>query len=169
MAPTYDLALRWINFLLLVFLLYKYGRGPIAAFIHKKQDEIAESISRLEEKKGVLREECQTARRKLEASRSRLAEVHERILRQGEVQKASLIATAERESELLIENTRRKVAGQVIQARKQLQAEVIDAAIGIAVERLPEVIGPQDLRLQEDRFVAAISTGNMAQAAADRR
>jgi len=155
--PTYDLVLRWVNFLLLGFILYKYGRGPIASFVQKKQDEISESISQLEEKKVALVEECETARQKLDASRERLTGVHERIMRQGEKQKAALIAAAEMESELLIENTRRKISGQVLQARKEIQAEIIDAAIGIAMERLPELIGPQDLQRQEERFVTAIS------------
>jgi len=155
--PTYDLVLRWVNFLLLGFILYKYGRGPIASFVQKKQDEISESISQLEEKKVALVEECETARQKLDASRERLTGVHERIMRQGEKQKTALIAAAEMESELLIENTRRKISGQVLQARKEIQAEIIDAAIGIAMERLPELIGPQDLQRQEERFVTAIS------------
>jgi F-type H+-transporting ATPase subunit b len=155
--PTYDLVLRWFNFLLLVFLLFRYGRAPIKAFIRKKRTEVSQAISELEEKKASLLKDCEAAKQLLAASKDRLTEVHERIVRRGEKHKADLIAAAKRESEFLIESAQRRIAGQVLQARKQIQAEIIDEAVAIAFERLPEIVEPQDLLRQEKRFLDAVS------------
>ena len=38
--PTYDLVMRWVNFLILVIIIVKYMRKPLGDFIAGKQREV---------------------------------------------------------------------------------------------------------------------------------
>ena len=55
--PIFDLAMRWINFLILAFLIIKFSRVPIKKFLAGKKQDIADEIGGLEaEKEEILRQ-----------------------------------------------------------------------------------------------------------------
>ena len=49
--PTYDLVMRWLNFVILALVLIKFARRPLADFLTGKKEEIARDIQRMEEEK----------------------------------------------------------------------------------------------------------------------
>ena len=46
--PMFDLVMRWVNFLILAFLLIKFSRAPIKKFLADKKQTIADEIGNLE-------------------------------------------------------------------------------------------------------------------------
>ena len=42
--PVYDVAMRWVNFLILVAVIVKYGREPIKEFLKQKKEETMAQI-----------------------------------------------------------------------------------------------------------------------------
>ena len=142
--PIYDLVMRWVNFLIIVGVLIKFGRSPIKNFLQRKKTEIALELEKVEQKKEETVSAIENTRRHLEESSQRLQSLHERILKQGEAQKAQIIAQAQEQSRRMMMESKRKIEGQLRQAKETFRAELVDLAFQRALERLPREISKED-------------------------
>jgi len=153
--PTYDLVMRWLNFLILVFVIVKFGRRPLLDFLKGKQEEIGAQIERIEKEKEEISAAAGAARQQLEESARRLEEIKQRIINRGEKRKLEIIAEARQEGRHIMDSARRKVEGTILQAKNKIRQEMIDKAVGIALERLPAEVTAQDNEKLFERFLAS--------------
>lgn len=153
--PTYDLVMRWLNFLILVFIIVKYSRRPLANFLKGKQKAIGTEIERIEKEKEKISESAAAARQQLEDSAQRLEKLKQRIVDQGEKKKLEIIAEARQEGRHIMESARHKVAGTVLQAKNKIREELIDMAVAIALEKLPAEITTQDNEKLFEQFLVS--------------
>ena len=153
--PTYDLVMRWLNFLILAFVIIKFGRQPLLDFLTGKQAEIGTQIERIEKEKEEISAAADAARRQLEESAQRLEEIKQRIIDRGEKRKLEIIAEARQEGRHIMESAHRKVEGTILQAKNKIRQEMIDKAVGIALERLPAEITAQDNEKLFERFLVS--------------
>lgn len=155
---TYDLIMRWVNFAILVFVIVKFARRPLQNFLSGKGKEISLQIQRLEEEKNQLVQRVRQAEKELEDNTGRLGEVRERIVQLGERRKQEIISEAHRESQIIMENAKRKIAGRLHQAQSTLRAEMIDTAADLALERLPGIVTAEDNQKLLQRYMARAGT-----------
>ncbi|CAD7848737.1 MAG: hypothetical protein [Olavius algarvensis Delta 4 endosymbiont] len=153
--PTYDLVMRWLNFLILVFIIVKFGRQPLLNFLKGKQEEIGAQIDRIEKEKEELSAAADAARQQLEESAQRLEAIKQRIIERGEKRKREIITEARQEGRHIMESARRKVEGTILQAKNKVRKEMIDQAVNIALERLPAEITAQDNEQLFERFLVS--------------
>lgn len=153
--PTFDLILRWVNFLILAFLLIKFGRAPIRTFLDGKKQEIAEVIETLEAEKQQILSQIDANQKQLDNSQERLAELKKRIIAQGEKNRQKIIAEAEQESKMLLKSAKLKVESRIEEARSGLKAEMVDTAIALAMERLPQNLTKADNQKFIDAFLTS--------------
>ena len=151
--PTYDLIMRWLNFVILALVLIKFARRPLIDFLAGKKKEIASDIQRMEEEKEQASLKVAEVHKKLEDSSIRFENLKERIIRQGEKRKQAIIAEAHRESEILLEGAKRKIENQMLQAESDLRSEMIDMAVNAAIERLPDRLTEKDNQKLLDQFL----------------
>ena len=142
--PTWDLIMRWVNFIILVAVIVKFGRRPLRDFLEGRREEVAFELKRLEEQKAAATEKVQDVYRQLENRRERFEEIKARILKQSEARKEQMIEQARRESDMLLENARRKIDFQIQKARQQLRSELVDSAVDQALKLLPRHITAED-------------------------
>ena len=152
--PTWDLIMRWVNFIILVAVIVKFARRPLADFISGKQDEVAYELKRLEEQKNEATERVQEVYRQLENSRERFEKIKARIVKQGQDRKLEIIDQAQNESRILLEGTRRKIDHQLQQAREKLRSEMVDGAVDLALERLPQQITEEDNQKLLEKYLS---------------
>ncbi|RLC19457.1 MAG: hypothetical protein DRI24_00215 [Deltaproteobacteria bacterium] len=144
--PVYDVALRWINFGILVFIIFKYARKPLVNFFKEKSAAVKKEIQAIEhEKEAILVrvDEILTAR---DQSQEKLEKLKARIITQGKAKKQTLIDNAQKESKILLESAHRKIQNQIISAQADIRAEMIDHAIEMALQKLPAEIDVKDNR-----------------------
>ncbi len=141
---TYDLVMRWVNFAILAFVIVKFARLPLKNFLSGKGQEISLQIRRLEDEKNQLVQRVRQAENELEDSTGRLLEIKERIVQSGERRKQEILAEAHQESQIIMENAKRKIEGRLLQAQSVLRAEMIDAAADLALEKLPGMVTAED-------------------------
>jgi F-type H+-transporting ATPase subunit b len=91
-------------------------------------------------------------------SREKFEQIKERIIAQGRIRKKSIIDDAKRESKLLLENTHLRIDNLIFQAKHTLRAEMIDMAIDMAMEKLPEEITDQDSQRFFDQYLESTRT-----------
>lgn len=142
--PTYDLILRWLNFLILAFLIVKYGRGPLMDFLKGRKKELALEIGRIEGQKDQATASIKDTQQKLAESEKYFAELKDKIVQQGEKTKEKIIEDAQRQSRYILEDAKKKIGNQMLQAKSVYRAELVDAAIALATQRLPQHINEDD-------------------------
>jgi F-type H+-transporting ATPase subunit b len=156
--PLFDLVMRWVNFLILAFLLIKFSRAPIKKFLADKKQELADEIGALEAEKEEILRQIEESKQQLKHSRERLSELKKRIVAQGEKNKQKMIAEAELEGKMMLKSAKEKMDHRIVEARQVLKMELIDTAMARAIEMLPGKITEEDNRKFIDVFVSSASS-----------
>ena len=144
LRSTYDEIMRWLNFGIFVLVIVKFARVPLANFLEGRKEEVADEIKQVEVQKQRAEKEVQGIIQQLEDSSSHLKEIKARIVSQGERRKQQIIDDARSESEMMLNASKVKIEGQIVNARERLRSEMIDEAIDMALKRLPDEITDQD-------------------------
>jgi len=155
--PIYDLAMRWLNFGIIVFILIKFAREPVKSFLQNKRKEVQREISAMEEKKETIESQIEEALKTLSESEVRFAAVKERIIKEGQRKKQRIIEAAEQESQILLASTKRKIENKIAEARQTFRAELVDMAIASAMQNLPRHITAEDNRKFTDLYLTSIA------------
>jgi len=142
--PMYDLILRWINFFIIVFVVVKYGKKPIMNFLRGQKDKLAEEIHQLENEKQDAEAKIKETLRAVDESEVRFSELKDRIVQQGEKKKIEIIESAQNQSKMMLEDAKRRIDAHFLHAKSEFRAELIDRAMDMALERLPNEITPED-------------------------
>ena len=156
--PVYDLIMRWINFGIIVFVVYKYGRKPIMNFLRGRKEKVAGEIEDLEIRRNEMVAKINRTQKDIEESDARFAELKERIIRQGEKKKTEIIESAQKHGTLMIEDAKRRIDTHILQARNAFMSELIDKAVDAAFEKLPGHITPEDNEKFTREFIDGAST-----------
>ena len=155
--PLFDLVMRWVNFLILAFLLIKFSRAPIKKFFDGKKQDIADEIGGLEADKEEMLRQIGESKKQLENSQDRLSELKKRIIAQGEKNRQKIIEEAEQESKIMLLSAQQKINSRIVDARQELKSELVDAAIALATKLLPEKITEDDNQKFIDAFISSAS------------
>jgi F-type H+-transporting ATPase subunit b len=142
--PTYDLIMRWINFGIIVFVVYKYARKPFMNFLRGHKEKVAEEIEALETRKEEMVARINQTQKDVEESDVRFEELKGRIIREGEKKKSELIESAQNQSRMMLEDVKRRIGTHFLNAKNEFREELIDRAMDMALERLPKEITPED-------------------------
>ena len=152
---TYDLVLRWVNFVILAALLFKLGKTPMKDFLTGQKEKFSRELKRKEEEKDAAIKETEEIKRTLDEAEIRFANIKNRIIEQGEKKKHQIIEDAKEQSRLLMEEAKRRIDSQILQAKEQFKAELVETAIDLAIERIPQEITEEDNQKYIDQFLAS--------------
>ena len=150
---TFDLVMRWLNFVIIAFVLVKFGRKPIKDFFANRRQEIDHQIKKYEQQKEAAEEKIAEAIQMLNNSIARFEKIKKRIVEDGEKKKQQIIEGARQESRILLEGTKQKIENQIREAINLIRSELIDSAIALAEKRLPEEITAVDEQKLLDHFM----------------
>ena len=149
--PTYDLIMRWINFGIIVFVVNKYAKGPLINFLRGRKEKVANDIKRLEDRRDDTVAKIKETQETIDESEARFAELKQRIVQQGEKKKEEIIESARQQSRIMLDDAQRRVQSYILEARSKVKAELVDIAIDLALQRLPQEITAAD----NEKFIAA--------------
>jgi len=142
--PTYDMVMRWLNFLILVILFFKYARKPLVSFLKGKAREVEKNIESVEAEKTAIEMRIRELTTQQAQSRERFQTIKEKIISQGKLKKQKIIENAQEESRLLLESAERRMAYEIIAARQKLRDEIVDQAVDLALQKLPQSMTSED-------------------------
>jgi F-type H+-transporting ATPase subunit b len=153
--PIYDLIMRWVNFLILAFIIVRYTRRPLKNFLADRKSDLEQEIKRLEQEKEEIAAQVDRARKRLEESEETLSALKTRILKEGEQERERIIQDARAQSQVMLESARQKTENQVRQATHKVISEIVDSAVARALARLPDLLTPEDHQRWIERFTAS--------------
>ncbi len=140
----YDNIMIWVNFFILAYVIYRFGRKPFLNFLKGRQNEVAEEIKELEDRKKAFESQIQEARQMITESSTRFEKIKSRIAEEGKRKRQQIIDQANKQSRKLLEMEKKKATNQILQARHLLLAELADKASDMALNRLPKEITESD-------------------------
>lgn len=152
---TYDLVMKWVNFAILVFLLVKFTRTPIMSMLHGRKEKLERQLKQVDEEKEAAAEKVQETLNLIDQSAIRFDQLKERIVAQGEKSQQEIIKAAKVQSQLMLDETKVRINYKIYQARKTLKEELVDAAIDLAMKKLPDVITDEDNQKLIERYIAS--------------
>ena len=154
--PVFDLVMMWVNFGIFAFIIVKYSRKPLINFLKGQKEKVDLNINRIEEKKEKISAEVRAAYDTLDENKLRMQKLKERIILQGERRKQEIIDNALLESQIMLEEAKRKIDDQILQAHKAIRAEMVDMAVSLAVKKLPAEITSADNQKFIDQYLTGI-------------
>ena len=151
--PAYDLILRYINFAILMFLIFKYARKPLVNFFKEKSEDVKKEIQDVEREKKEILAKVEDLLKARDHSKERLEKLKERIISQGRASKQRIIDSAQEEGTILLESAKRKLHSQLLSAHADIRAEMIDLAIDMATRKLPDHIDDRDNQMILEHYM----------------
>lgn len=154
--PTYDLAMRWVNFIIIVAVIVKYARDPIKEFLKLQKSDIIDKIGELEAEKAKIISQIKEVKNKGAESRTHFQELKARLIAQGETRKQQIVEQARQQSKIMLEETRRKMQNRITQSKAGLQMELLDMAIDQAKAKLPDIMTAGDAQQLLDDYMRGL-------------
>ena len=142
--PTYDLIMRWVNFGIIVFIVNRYAKGPIINFLRGREEKVAKEIQTLEDRRDDTVAKIKETQQAIAESEVRFADLKERIVQQGDRKKAEIIESARQQSRIMLDDAHRRVSSYILEARSKIKSELVDLAIDLVMQRLPQEITDAD-------------------------
>lgn len=156
--PIYDTVMRWLNFGILLLLFFKYARQPLVTFLQGSSQKIEDKIKAVEKEKETIEERVRELVEQKAKSQERLEKLKKRIVSQGETKKKRIVAEAHKEGQILMESAKRKISHEIISARNRLKAEMIDQAISLTIQKLPQQMTDVDTQNALKAYLDGINT-----------
>lgn len=154
--PTYDVAMRWINFIILVAVIVKYAREPIKDFLKLQKSDIVSELGELESEKARIISEIKEVKKKGAENRLHFQELKDRLISQGETRKQQVVEQGRQQSAIMLVEARRKMENRITQAKAGLKMELLDMAIDQATVKLPSVMTAGDTQQLLDDYMSSL-------------
>ena len=151
---TYDLVLKWVNFIILASLIIKFARTPLKDFLKGQREKLASDIRKKEKDKNTAAAEVEEIKTALNEGDARFKDLKARIVEQGKKRKEQIVIGAEEQSRQMLTETQKRVENQILEAKKRLKAELVDSAVEKALQRLPKEITSEDNQKFLDQFLS---------------
>ena len=145
-----DLLARFINFALLVIILaVVLKKSNALGFFSDRVDEIKKRMEQLQQEKEEAEARYRDVQKKLTDFESEKQEILEAARKDGESEKAKIIAEAERRVAQMLEQVESAVQHEVQDAKNRLREEVAE----LAADKAREIIAGELSEDDQDRLV----------------
>jgi len=154
---TYDVVMMWVNFAILLALLFKFLRKPLGQFLKSQQEAIQETLDRLENEKCRLKDEVQALQESLAARKEKAEDWHERIMHRAGMERRDIIESGRQEAERRLAKARQLIEARHRDACQTLRNELVDTAIQIATREFSKHMTPAIEQTLTERFLKTVA------------
>ncbi len=145
-----------INFALLLYILVRYGKGPVMDALAKRKKTIMQDVDAATELKVGAEKRLKSYERQMARIEERRKELAEEQRLQWEGEKKRILDEAREKSERLRKDARFRVEQELRQAQADLLAESIEQAVAAAEQLLKSRVGPADQERLADEFLTSV-------------
>jgi len=140
----FTLAMRFVNFLLLVGLLYYLLNKPIRNFLTRRQQGVRESLEEAEKARDEANARYREMERQLGQAQKEVEEIRKMLLDQGRVEQERILLHAQKEAEKIRRQAAITAEQEFKKAQLLLRSEAAELAARIAETILKERIEAAD-------------------------
>lgn len=147
---------RVLNFVVLVAALFVILRKPVSTALSSRIDGIKKQLADLEAQKEAAEKKLAEYGEKLSEMEKEAEHIVADYIKQGNEAKARILKEAEASAEKLQAQARRNIEHEFDQAKKQLQAEVLEKSLAKAEEIIKEKISADDQNRLVDEYLEKV-------------
>lgn len=152
----WDFGLRTLNFAILLGILLKLLKKPLASFFASRREDIQKMLIELEEKRKAAEEKSAEYRAKLSSLEGETRKIVDELIAEGESERKKIIEAAERQADYIKQQAQLAIQQEIKAARDGLQAEIAEMSVAAAENILRKSIqGEDEERLVRD-FMAKV-------------
>jgi F-type H+-transporting ATPase subunit b len=163
MAPPFLATV--INFAILAFILYRFGRKPLAEALLKRKTTIMADIETATKLKDDAERRLEEYQDKFDRMDEKLAELRSELAAQSEKEKAHLLAEAEERRVRMRRDAEFRIEQEAKTARTELLQQAVIGAAAAAEELLTKKVGPSDLDRMAEDYLKAVGPAIQGQRA----
>jgi F0F1-type ATP synthase membrane subunit b/b' len=149
-----------VNFLLLVWVIRRLGKQPLANFLTDRRARIEHGIQEAAVVKAKAEAVFNEYTERLKTLDAELAKLRSEIANAGAQDRAQIVADAEEAAKRVKSETEELVARQAEQLEAEIRREVVQAAIDAAARAVRETANADDQRRLADAFVRELAKMN---------
>lgn len=146
----------WVTFGLLVFLLGKFGWGPITDAIQNREEKIQEDLSTAEEQREKAEHLLNERKEELNEAHDEAREIIEDARDKAEQVGDEIEQEARDKADSMVESAEQKIEAERKQALESVQGEVGNLAIDLAEKILREDIDSEDHEQMVNEFLSQL-------------
>ena len=150
----WDLAWRILNFLIIAFIIVKFGKAPIRNLLNDRSAEIDSEIKKAELSQAEAKKEYQGIIAEVSQVEDKIREIQEIILAQADSHKRRIVQEAKQMADRMLEHAKASVEFEMRKARQELHEELVDMAIQMAEEKIRKKITKKDQAHLTEKYVA---------------
>ncbi|MCA9672133.1 MAG: ATP synthase F0 subunit B [Myxococcales bacterium] len=143
-----------VNFIILLYLLYRFGAKPFSAYLRRRSEETKKALEEAKELRRRAQERLAEIEGKLAGLDDEIARIRKDVAADAERERDAIIARAEQEAERMIENADRTIEEEVNRARHRLESQVVSAAVAAAEKLLLEKATEADRTRLDEEFLS---------------
>ena len=150
----WDLAWRILNFLIIAFIIVKFGKEPIRNLLNNRSAEIDSEIKKAEFYQTEAKKEYEGIIAEVSQVEDKIREISEIIFAQADSHKRRIIQEAKQMADRMLEHAKASVEFEMRKARQELHEELVDMAIQMAEEKIRKKITKKDQTHLTEKYVA---------------
>jgi len=133
-----------INFGILAFILFKYGRKPLQSFLKQRAELIEKTLKEAKEAKEAAEKALLKVEERLKTKDKEIEEILSASKRSGEEVRESLIQQSDKLREKILEQARVNIEYELKSAKEAIKAEAVEIAMGLAEKKIKEKLTKEE-------------------------
>jgi F-type H+-transporting ATPase subunit b len=155
-----DFGWRFLNFAVLVFVLYKLGAKAIRGFFVGNREAVKVSLEEAEAAKKAAQKKLEECIARVEKASQEIGEMADLIRAQGIREKEKIIEDAKRNAEKMKEDAKARIEQEFNKAVNQLRVEAADISVGMAEDILAKSVKNEDHEVMVENFLNRMVSKN---------
>lgn len=139
-----DFAYRVVAFLILVSVLVKLLKKPIANFLNSRREEIRRMLEELDTKTAEAQKRNAEYEAKLSSIEQETKKIVDELIAEGEAERRKIIEAAHRQADYIQQQAHIAIQQEVQAARESLKEEVADLSVSAAEDILRKNMRSED-------------------------
>lgn len=152
-----------VNLLILIGVLVYFLKTPVKNFLMERRGKIGYEIDEAQKTITEAKEKYEEYAKKLESIEAEIGSIKETVRKQGENERAEILKQAELASQTIKRETSDTIAFETEKAKREIQSEVVDIALGHAEKIIRENLGESDKEKFMQEFTNSIEEGKWRQ------
>lgn len=146
-----DYLWKVINFGILFFVLYKFGKKPLQSYLKQRTELIEKTLKEAKEAKELAQKALAEVEERLKLKDKEIEEIVSSAKQSGVKEKARLIEEGEKMKQRILDQARANIEYELKVAKAAIKAEAVEIAMELAEKKLKDKIGKkeQEMLLEE--------------------
>ena len=150
---TYNLIMLIVNFSILAFIIFKFGRKPMMDFLNGVRSDVEEDLSSLKGQLSNCKMENDTEIAKINDFENQVKLIYDRVIKMGTREKEKIIEQGKITAEKMIRDAKEYSRYKMLLAKKAFSDEIVDLAIDTVEKSLIEGITKKDNEQLINKFM----------------